>query len=178
MQYCHGNVQVSQVTARVLMTAWCRRPIPQLAAVTGAMLVLNSWGGVPPVHSQTDRSGPPTIHPIVPPVPTSEAGPMTAPTPDTGRGPSSSWWYSLSMETRQQLQMSLRNRGLYFGSIDGLFGPQTQQAIRDYQILIDTRPTGELTAGEQALLLQRQQQLSQPTPAPTPGCAGPQSLTG
>jgi Putative peptidoglycan binding domain len=164
------------------MTAWCRRPIPQLAAVTGAMLVLNSWGGVPPVHSQTDRSGPPTIHPIVPPVPTSEAGPMTAPTPDTGRGPSSSWWYSLSMETRQQLQMSLRDRGLYFGSIDGLFGPQTQQAIRDYQILIDTRPTGELTAGEQALLLQQQQQqqqqLSQPTPAPTPGCAGPQPRTG
>jgi hypothetical protein len=172
MQYCHGNVQVSQVTARVLMTAWCRRPIPQLAAVTGAMLLLNSWGGVPPVHSQTDRSGPPDIHVIDPPVR------APTPTPYTESRSRSPWWYSLSMETRQQLQMSLRDRGLYSGSIDGLFGPQTQQAIRDYQILIDTRPTGELTAGEQALLLQRQQQLSQPTPAPTPGCAGPQPRTG
>jgi hypothetical protein len=178
MKHSHDNVEINLVTARVLMTAWCRRPIPQFAAITGAMLLLNLWGGVPPVHSQTGHGGP-VVTPMEPPVrvPMPEVGSESAPRPESERGSPSPWWYSLSMETRQQIQMALRYLHYYQGPIDGLFGQQTRQAIVSYQSLVRARPTGYLTAEEVAHLLQGYAQRPQLSP-PAPGCAGPRFLSG
>ncbi len=47
-------------------------------------------------------------------------------------------------ETRN-VQRSLAARGFYKGQIDGVWGPQTAEAVRDYQSSVDRSPTGILT---------------------------------
>ncbi len=47
-------------------------------------------------------------------------------------------------ETRN-LQRSLAARGFYKGQIDGVWGPQTAEAVRSYQTSVDRSPNGILT---------------------------------
>jgi peptidoglycan hydrolase-like protein with peptidoglycan-binding domain len=47
--------------------------------------------------------------------------------------PSSMDWPRLSQADVQQIQQKLQQNGLYRGKIDGLVGPETQQALRAYQ---------------------------------------------
>jgi hypothetical protein len=51
------------------------------------------------------------------------------------------------MEVRD-LQESLALRGFYNGRIDGVWGPQTDRAVRDYQISMGQQPSGILTVAE------------------------------
>jgi lipid-binding SYLF domain-containing protein/peptidoglycan hydrolase-like protein with peptidoglycan-binding domain len=58
-------------------------------------------------------------------------------------------------ETREQvrqIQMALRNHGLDPGPIDGLMGPRTQKALRDFQLRNNLNPTGELDHETEAAL--------------------------
>jgi peptidoglycan hydrolase-like protein with peptidoglycan-binding domain len=161
-------VRINLAATRVLMTVWYRRTTKQAAAIVGAMLLLNSWDGVPPVQSQMDpHPDTPVITPVPTPVPVPPSPPTAAQEPlgaPKQRSP--------PLEIRRQVQMALRNYGHYQGPIDGVFGPRTQQAIGSYQVSIGAPPTGELTSQEQAQLLQP------PSPAPSPvsnnrGCSGP-----
>jgi len=122
-------VRIGLAATRALMTVWCRRTIQQVAAITGAMLLLNSWDGVQPVQSQTD-SNPDT--PVIKPVPalmpppsrpitTQESVPAPRPTNPSPENP--------SLEIRRQVQMALRDYRHYQGPIDGVFGRQTRQAM-------------------------------------------------
>lgn len=45
----------------------------------------------------------------------------------------SSWQQAQSNEDVRYLQQQLRDKGFYFGPIDGVYGSQTQQAVRDFQ---------------------------------------------
>jgi hypothetical protein len=143
------------------MTVLSRKPIPQLAAIAGAMLLLTSWNGVPPVHSQDSRDAPgiPSVKAPVPPSPPAHSQPQV---PDR----------DLSLETRRQVQVSLSERGFYQGNFDGQFGPRTRQAIRDYQGAIGASATGYLTGDEVRLLLSQLRQDPK-----QPGCTGPQFLS-
>lgn len=46
----------------------------------------------------------------------------------------------------RQVQASLQQQGLYHGSIDGLWGPQTQAAVMSYQQAHGLTANGELTS--------------------------------
>ncbi|MGH9378775.1 MAG: peptidoglycan-binding domain-containing protein [Terriglobia bacterium] len=46
----------------------------------------------------------------------------------------------------KQVQESLRDKGYYSGKVDGLLGPQTRKAIRQYQKAENLRVTGRLDA--------------------------------
>ena len=48
-------------------------------------------------------------------------------------------------ELIQQVQQSLKDAGHDAGPVDGVWGEQTRQALREYQEAKDIEPTGELT---------------------------------
>lgn len=48
----------------------------------------------------------------------------------------------LYQETLRRAQQALKDRGHYTGTVDGLFGPQTQQAIEDFQRKQGLKVTG------------------------------------
>ena len=50
----------------------------------------------------------------------------------------------LSPHLVMQVQSSLQQQGMYNGVIDGMWGPQTQQAVRAYQQAHGMAATGEL----------------------------------
>ena len=58
----------------------------------------------------------------------------------------------LQRSTRRLIQQGLRNEGLDPGTPDGLFGPRTRAAIREWQQSRGASPTGYLTAAEAELL--------------------------
>ena len=47
--------------------------------------------------------------------------------------------------TVYDLQLAMRRGGFYGGSVDGVFGPQTQDAILAYQISAGLEPTGDVS---------------------------------
>ena len=54
----------------------------------------------------------------------------------------------MSETTRRQVQEALHRLDFYDGSIDGIFGPSTREAIRRFQDSIGEKGTGRLTAEE------------------------------
>lgn len=56
--------------------------------------------------------------------------------------------YALGRSDVRKLQKSLAEDGFYKGSIDGLWGGQTTQAILDYQGVNNKPLTGKLSANE------------------------------
>lgn len=58
----------------------------------------------------------------------------------------------LQRSTRRLIQQGLRNEGLDPGTPDGLFGPRTRAAIREWQQSRGASPTGYLTGAEAELL--------------------------
>ena len=59
---------------------------------------------------------------------------------------------NLDRATRRLIQQQLRNEGFDPGTPDGLFGPRTRGAIRDWQRARGARPTGYLNREEADLL--------------------------
>jgi len=51
---------------------------------------------------------------------------------------------SVSAETVQHAQSALQSQGLYHGPIDGVFGPETQNAVTAYQQQKGLPATGQL----------------------------------
>jgi peptidoglycan hydrolase-like protein with peptidoglycan-binding domain len=74
-----------------------------------------------------------------------------APQHDTGSSAeqqsaaSSAWHDRLSADQRKQLQRKLQERGHYQGSIDGVVGPQTRAALRQFQEQEGLGASGELS---------------------------------
>ena len=58
----------------------------------------------------------------------------------------------LSSGMVRQVQTALQQQGLYTGSIDGLWGPQTQNAVMGFQQSHGLRPSGELNTPTLAAL--------------------------
>ncbi len=54
----------------------------------------------------------------------------------------------MSEADRQRAQDALHRLGYYEGPVDGIFGPLTRAAIRQFQHDIGTEVTGRLTAAE------------------------------
>ena len=59
---------------------------------------------------------------------------------------------ALNRSTRRLIQQGLRNEGFDPGTPDGLFGPRTRAAIRDWQQSPGASPTGYLNGSEAELL--------------------------
>ena len=59
---------------------------------------------------------------------------------------------ALDRSTRRLIQQGLRNEGFDAGTPDGLFGPRTRAAIRDWQQSRGASPTGYLNSAEAELL--------------------------
>jgi peptidoglycan hydrolase-like protein with peptidoglycan-binding domain len=59
---------------------------------------------------------------------------------------------TLEREDKRRIQTMLSRMGYYVGQIDGKFGPQTQAAIRRYQLEMNVESTGRLT-NEQVIKL-------------------------
>ena len=59
---------------------------------------------------------------------------------------------ALDRSTRRLIQQGLRNEGFDPGTPDGLFGPRTRAAIREWQQSRGASPTGYLTGAEAELL--------------------------
>lgn len=60
---------------------------------------------------------------------------------------------TLEKEDKRLVQTILAQRGHYAGLIDGIFGPETQAAIRRYQLEINVDATGRLTTEQVIKLL-------------------------
>jgi peptidoglycan hydrolase-like protein with peptidoglycan-binding domain len=75
----------------------------------------------------------------------------------------------------KDVQQSLRGRGLYQGEIDGLYGPETAEAVRRFQSEHHLKPTGQVTAqtlAELGLIAGNQQLASHSVPGPALAKAG------
>lgn len=70
-------------------------------------------------------------------------------------------------DATRNVQIALKNRGFYYGEVDGLRGPETEAAVRRFQIRNGLSVTGTLTE-ETTLALNRPPSSSAPTP---PGMA-------
>ena len=57
---------------------------------------------------------------------------------------------ALSRAAKRTIQRRLRDLGHYKGLVDGIFGPQTRDAIKAYQIGRSEEPTGFLDRQQQA----------------------------
>lgn len=71
----------------------------------------------------------------------------------TSAAPSQAEIFRPSAEQRKEIQRVLAWQGLYTGAIDGIFGPASSRAIRQWQIDNGLRPTGDLTQDEYAQLV-------------------------
>ena len=77
----------------------------------------------------------------------------------------------LDRSTRRLIQQGLRNQGFDPGTPDGLFGPRTRAAIRDWQQSRGAPPTGYLNGAEAELL----RTAAAPPPAVTNSTPPPQA---
>ncbi|QBF33997.1 hypothetical protein CFI11_22715 [Thalassococcus sp. S3] len=93
-------------------------------------------------HPLIGGSGPETSEP---PVPASPQRPPEVDEQDT----------TLTKADRRFIQLELQRLQYYDGQIDGVFGPQTRDAITAFQIEAGAAPTGLLTTSEIRRLLQR-----------------------
>ena len=60
---------------------------------------------------------------------------------------------TLEREDKRLIQTVLTHMGYYAGQIDGKFGPETQAAVRRYQLEINVDTTGRLTTEQVIKLL-------------------------
>ena len=93
-----------------------------------------------------------TVAPVprasAPPQPAANASPLAPPPARIVVQPP-----TLSSEDRRLIQTILTQMGYYAGQIDGKFGPETQAAIRRYQLEINVDATGRLTTEQVIKLL-------------------------
>lgn len=61
--------------------------------------------------------------------------------------------YAASDEGVKQVQQALRNQGYYYGQSDGVFGDETEHAIRRYQIRNGLKVTGQLDGTTRTAIL-------------------------
>lgn len=66
-------------------------------------------------------------------------------------------------EATRNTQIALKNRGFYYGNVDGVGGPETEAAVRRFQIRQGLKVTGTLTE-ETAQKLNRPASASAPSP--------------
>jgi peptidoglycan hydrolase-like protein with peptidoglycan-binding domain len=78
----------------------------------------------------------------------------------------------MSQELIREAQQELKDAGFYKGSIDGVLGQQTTEAIRDYQKSRGLPETGRLDEPTQELLLAQKSEHS-----PAPRGSSPGSMT-
>lgn len=99
--------------------------------------------------SAADNRQQATVKRTVPaaPAPIPVSAPVPPQRPDTTAARSRS-------ELVLDIQRELAQRGYYDGTVDGLFGPRTGQAIRDFEQAQGLKPTGEPTEGLLARVLQ------------------------
>ena len=77
------------------------------------------------------------------------------------------------------IQRELAKRGFYDGSVDGVIGPKTDAAIRDFEQSIGRKPTGETSDAMHRLMLRTPVKVTtvpaqgQNTPKPEPSNPGP-----
>ncbi len=93
-----------------------------------------------------------------------QTGERPVPVPVTDSGGQSSVVGSTALA---DVQRKLKAAGYYFGPIDGIYGPQTESAIRDFQTANGLTPDGFLGPDTQAAL-NRQPGGGPVTPTPTP----------
>ncbi len=76
---------------------------------------------------------------------------------------------ALEQNLIRQAQERLKEAGFYAGAIDGAYGPETEEALREYQKAKGLQVTGSLTQEtRQALLQSGQQQKGQPSKGQQP----------
>lgn len=74
-------------------------------------------------------------------------------------------------ETVARVQKTLKQLGLYHGEVDGLTGPKTGEAIRNYQQIVGIQPSGEVDDALVSELMQSPAIVSA-IPTPRPGREG------
>ncbi len=77
--------------------------------------------------------------------------------------------------TRMKIQRGLKALGHYDGPIDGVFGPETMEAIADYQNAEGDVPTGLLTGEQKADLVAEGARAPKAETAPVPQKAAPKA---
>ena len=82
---------------------------------------------------------------------------------------------ALDRPTRRLIQQGLRNEGFDPGTPDGLFGPRTRAAIRDWQQSRGASPAGYLNSADAELL--RRSAAAPPTSTPAETDANPAPVT-
>ena len=98
-----------------------------LALSSVAVLPACSWFGGDNDSSQTSSAAPSQSY-TPPPPPPQQAGAQQAVTPDTIR----------------QVQQTLQQQKMYRGQVDGVWGPRTQAAVRQYQQKNNLGSSGQL----------------------------------
>lgn len=100
-----------------------------LALSSVAMLPACAWfGGGDSGSSQTSSAAPSSRYTPPPPPPPQQAEAQQAVTPDTIR----------------QVQQTLQQQKMYRGQVDGVWGPRTQTAVRQYQQKNNLGSSGQL----------------------------------
>lgn len=97
-----------------------------------------------PASPSPPSAAPATVPPFTAPVPA----------PPSASLPSSSALADPNPAERRRLQLALQRLGYFKGRIDGVFGPDTAGAIRQFQRDSNADPSGKLTARQAEQLLQ------------------------
>jgi peptidoglycan hydrolase-like protein with peptidoglycan-binding domain len=101
---------------------------------------------------------------LVPPAPRARPIGIVTPRPDAVRPEAAA---RLRADIITDIQRELSRRGLYDGPVDGMLGPKTDAAIRDFETTAKLKPSGEPT--EDVLrAIQRTPLRTEAVPRPTP----------
>lgn len=104
---------------------------------------------------------------VVPALPRAKPEALAAPKPDSPTVATRS-----RTDITSDIQRELSRRGLYDGPIDGVLGPKTDAAMRDFESSAKLKPTGEPTEellnALQRAPLKREAAAPKPTPRPDP----------
>lgn len=109
-----------------------------LALSSVAVLPACSWFGGGNSGSETSSAAAPSPNYSSAPAPQQQAEAQQPVTPDTIR----------------QVQQTLQQQGMYHGRVDGVWGPQTQAAVRSYQQNNNLNASGQLDQQTMASLTQ------------------------
>ncbi len=96
---------------------------------------------------------------------------MSAPAPIAAEAP------EVSPRMLKRVQTALRGEGLYAGRVDGVWGPQTQGAIRGYQQSHNLTANGEIDSATLASLRIASADSAPMAPMATPVAANPVAPT-
>ena len=134
-------VAAAAILANALFMQPDAHPAPMFKAAPAPVQPFATTQSVPPATAPTPAPAPERrVEPVPAPPPVRAAAPVPVPPPGRTAAPPAA---RTPGEIINDIQRELARRGYYDGSVDGLYGPKTDGAIRDFEHAAGLKPSPE-----------------------------------